>query len=267
MTQNTYDEWFNTELSKFGEWGWTVNDAGKQVDAILKDIKGCEEVVIKRIIDFFDKIDAPILKEGNVQKLFEAGFNTIESIIKATQNELVEVIGENGNKAFVGLHEKLTDIPLYKIMGAYSNQRGIGVRRMKKLQNTLGRDGMYKCNDIDVIIGVEGFDVKTAEQTVKVISRFIDFFATVQEFVIIAEEEKVGTSLSSMQVCFTGIRDKELVTKIESLGGKVTSSISGKTTIVVAKDPNSNTGKPKKARDMGITIMGIDEFKTMIEEE
>ncbi len=67
-----------------------------------------------------------------------------------------------------------------------------------------------------------------------------------------------------MQVCFTGIRDKELAAKIESLGGKVTSSVSKKTTIVVAKDPNSTTGKPKKAREMGITIMGITEFKEMV---
>ena len=38
------------------------------------------------------------------------------------------------------------------------------------------------------------------------------------------------------------------------------SSISGKTTLLIAKDPTENSSKLKKARDLGIQIMGYDEF-------
>jgi len=246
------------------DWEWTVNDAGEQVDAVLKNPDEYHEVAIKRMIDFFDKIDAPMLKEGNVQKLFDADYKTVESVIKASSADLVKVIGENGNKVYHGLREKLTDIPLYKIIGAHSNQRGIGVRKMKKLQKALGRDEMYKCNDPDVIASVDGFDTKTAEYTVIVISRFIDFFADVYDFVTIAEEESTGSSLAGEKICMTGFRDKEMAAKIEELGGDVQSGVSGKTTILVAKDPNSTSGKMQKARDNGIRIMGIDEFKEFI---
>jgi len=62
----------------------------------------------------------------------------------------------------------------------------------------------------------------------------------------------------------TGFRDKEMAAKIEELGGDVQSSVSGKTTILVAKDPNSTSSKMQKARDNGTKIMGVDEFKEFI---
>ncbi len=246
------------------DWEWTFNAAGEEVDAVLKNPEQFETVAVKRNTDFFNKIGAPMLKEGNVQKLYDADYRTIASIILAPRTALTKVLGKNGNKIFDGLEEKLNDIPLYKIMGAYSTERGIGVRRMKKLQKALTRDGLYNCNDETVFASVDGFDTITGKQAVIVVWKFIDFFAEVKDFVTIAEDEKVGTSLKGEKVCLTGFRDKNLQATVESMGGTIQSSVSGKTTILVAKDPNSNTGKSKKARDLGIPVMGIDEFKQHI---
>jgi len=246
-------------------WHWSVNDDGDEVDAILDNPEDLPIVAIKRMTRFFEKVDAPLLKLGNIEKLHNKGYDVIR-IITATETELVNILGKNGTKVFNGLHEKLTNIPLYKIMGAISNQRGIGVRRMKKLQTAFGRDGLYKCNDPDVITSVDGFDTKTAEQAVMVISRFIDFFANVNEFITIAEDKAVSLNaiLLGEKICMTGFRDKDMGAKIEELGGEVQSGVSGKTTMLICKDPNSNSGKVKKARDNGTRIVGIDEFKEMI---
>ncbi len=248
-----------------GVWEWTENEFGENVDAKVANPDDYDEVIIKRMTSFFTKIDAPMLKQATVQLLFEEGYSSISEIINASKSELVGVIGENGNKVFDGLREKLTGIPLYKIIGAHSSQRGIGVRKMKKLQKALGQDGLYKCNDASIIATVDGFDTKTAEYTMKVISKFVDFFADVRDLVTIAEEETTGSVLANEKICFTGIRDKELEAKIESLGGTIQSSVSGKTTILIAKNPDSTTGKPKKARALGIKIMGVDEFKEMLD--
>ena len=244
------------------DWNWEWNETG--VDAVLIDRHGNAEIIIKQMIDFFDKIDAPMLKDGNVQKLYEADYKTVESIIMASSGELVKVLGENGNKAFDGLHEKLNNVPLHKIMGAYSKERGIGVRKMKKLQKALGAQELMRCNDPDVIANVDGFDTKSAEKTVIVIGDFIEFFSQVCDFVIIAEDEVVGTTFENEKVCMTGFRDKDLAAAVEAAGGTIQSSVSGKTTIVVCKDPTSNSGKVKKARDLGIPIIGIDELKARL---
>lgn len=58
----------------------------------------------------------------------------------------------------------------------------------------------------------------------------------------------------------------ELKEKIESLGGKVSGSVSSKTSYLLSNDVNSNSSKNKKAKDLGIPIMTEDEFLKMIKQ-
>lgn len=57
---------------------------------------------------------------------------------------------------------------------------------------------------------------------------------------------------------------KELKEKIESLGGKVTGSVSAKTDFLINNDNTSNSSKNKKAKDLGIAIITEEEFLDMI---
>lgn len=50
---------------------------------------------------------------------------------------------------------------------------------------------------------------------------------------------------------------------IESLGGKVVNSISGKTNYLICNDKNSTSSKTKKAKELGISIITEDEFNTL----
>lgn len=74
-------------------------------------------------------------------------------------------------------------------------------------------------------------------------------------------ENNTGVDLEGQKICMTGFRDKDMQTFIENSGGIVQSAASSKTTMVIAKDPNSSSGKIKKARELGIEILGIAEFK------
>jgi len=255
------DHWQEPE----GEWEWSE----KGVDAIAVDSHNHDTVRVNRMIDFFTAIDAPHLKKGNVQKFFDAGYDTIESIIKATEQEMVSIIGENGRKVFNGLRTKLTDIPLYKLMGAYSNERGIGVRRMKMLHDAFGQDALPLLHHEYMerrIIEVERFDQKTATKVVNAVALFNVFYEKVKDFVTLASHNDANTSdtMSNEKVVFTGFRDKDLQEQVENAGGTMQSSVSNKTTIVVTTNPDSNTGKIKKARDLGIKIVGVDEFKELL---
>ena len=51
---------------------------------------------------------------------------------------------------------------------------------------------------------------------------------------------------------------------IEANGGKVSGSISSKTTYLVNNDINSTSSKNKKAKDLGIKIMTEQELKNLI---
>ena len=52
----------------------------------------------------------------------------------------------------------------------------------------------------------------------------------------------------------------QLKEKIESMGGKVTGSVTGKTFALINNDAASNSSKNKKARELGVEIMTEREF-------
>jgi DNA ligase (NAD+) len=56
----------------------------------------------------------------------------------------------------------------------------------------------------------------------------------------------------------------ELVETIESLGGKVSGSVSAKTDFLINNDKESSSSKNKKAKELGIKIISEDDFVAMI---
>ena len=55
----------------------------------------------------------------------------------------------------------------------------------------------------------------------------------------------------------------EVKALIESLGGKVTGSVTSKTDYLINNDVTSTSSKNKKARELGIPIISEDEFLKM----
>ena len=52
----------------------------------------------------------------------------------------------------------------------------------------------------------------------------------------------------------------EVKALIESMGGKVTGSVTGKTDFLINNDALSNSSKNKKAKELGIPILTEEEF-------
>lgn len=80
----------------------------------------------------------------------------------------------------------------------------------------------------------------------------------------VAPAAPTGTTLAGQAVCFTGVRDKALEAAIAAAGGLIKSSVSKNVTILVAKDPNSTSGKAQKARNLGIEVIGLDEMRQRV---
>ena len=53
---------------------------------------------------------------------------------------------------------------------------------------------------------------------------------------------------------------------VEELGGKVSGSVSAKTNYLVNNNVNSQTGKNKKAKELGIPIISEEDFRKMVDE-
>ena len=75
---------------------------------------------------------------------------------------------------------------------------------------------------------------------------------------------KKSASFADQVIVFTGFRNKAWEAVIENGGGEVGATITKKTTLLVAKAPNENTGKIKDAKAKGIPVMSIEEFEASL---
>ena len=71
-------------------------------------------------------------------------------------------------------------------------------------------------------------------------------------------------ALNGKSVCMTGFRSPEMEVAIENAGGSVKSSVGKGLTYLVAKDPNSGSDKLKKAQNLGVQVVGIDEMWSLL---
>ena len=87
----------------------------------------------------------------------------------------------------------------------------------------------------------------------------------------IHKEETAGEQIfAGMNFVITGSlthfgNRSEVKNLIESLGGKVTGSVTGKTSYLINNDVTSNSSKNKKARELGIPILSEEDFLKMTE--
>jgi len=257
-----YTHWFNNQLEQFGDWQWTAT----KVDAVLTGADSNETVLFERLLDFFNTIDIPAMKEGNLKEIFQAGFRTPEDVLNLTGAELTSLLGKAiGMKIGVGLREKFTNIPMYLLMGAHpAFGRGVGVRKMKKLYEAFKGDIemlRYPLN----IVAVDGFEDKTASKIANGYDRFQQFLLDTKGIVTVAPYADVsGGALGGLVIVFTGFRDNDLEKAIEAAGGKIGSSVSKSTSILVAEDPSSTSGKAAKARDLGVKVISPTDMRAMV---
>lgn len=124
------------------------------------------------------------------------------------------------------------------------------------------------------MIGIEGIgqviadsirDYFDNEHNQSVIEKLCEYLT----FETVSPESTAEKTLEGKTFVITGSVEhfknrKELKEKIETLGGKVTGSVTGKTDYLINNDLTSNSSKNKKAKELGIPIIGEETFLEMI---
>ena len=256
------------------DYTWTKSG----VDIVIKNKKANKDVTIKEMVYFFKKMGIKNLGEGNVKKMVEIGLDSIESVIKATKEDLLEVDGfkqKTVDKVHKGIHTVLQNTELSLLMGA-SNLfgHGFGSTRCQLILDVYpdvldSLKSKTKCQLLDDIKDIDGFDTITAKQFVDHLDEFNQFYDTIKSFVKFKKVKKSkNTKMKDEIVVFTGFRDKELEEKIVESGGQVKTSVSSNTTILVCKDDsvkNGNSGKIKDAKKKNIKIITKDELIKLLQ--
>lgn len=253
LSKEVFEKWFNDNLSAHGEWSWSQN----KVDAVLIDKTANTTSMINMLVDIFNKLKVTHLGPGNIETLYNNGFNSVNSILAMDYTDWYMNIGENGVKVFESLQNRLENIYWPNLAGSLNLfGRGVGRRKLTSLYEALQGD-TSKLLDVSAICNVEGFEQTTALQIANHAEsalKTIEDLKTQCSYLIITEYDKnkalFGDRMVGQVVVFTGLRSEELEKEIVEQGGTIGSSVTSSTTIVCAKDPNSNSGKIKKVHDL-----------------
>jgi DNA ligase (NAD+) len=236
------------------EW----NEAG--IDLIT--LNETDDQKLKKIISFFEILEADNIGEGVISQLWEAGYKTIKDILSLSKEDLEKIdrFGKRKSKiVYDSIKKSVTDVSLSKLQHATGVFIGMGSKKLALL------DHFKTKPSIDEVVKIEGFAEISAKAYIDGYDKFFDF---IKDLPVTIEEKKeavkVSNDLDGMIVVYTGIRDKNSEDVIVSRGGKIGSSVSRNTTHLVCKDPNSGSSKLDKARSLGVKVIGVDDFLAMI---
>ncbi len=227
-----------------------------------------------------DALNIDGLSEATLEKFLAKGFiHTFGDIFRLEkfQDEIVSMEGF-GKKSYDNLMQsvkKAKDTTLVRLIYGLGIT-GIGLANAKVLCKHFDYD-IEKIiaaskEDISAIEGMGEVLAKAVvdwfqkEENRKILSDLLENLQTTAPSVIVGEQ-----TLNEKTFVITGdvnhfANRSELKEFIESRGGKVTGSVTGKTTYLINNDVNSTSGKNKKAKELGVPIISEEEFLNMVGE-
>jgi len=248
-----------------GNWSWSKS----KVDIILDSLDNTD-ILKKNLYFFFSTLDTKGLGEKIINKLYEAKFNTVPKILDLTKEKLEKANIESFKEKTIdnilkSIKKAMSDVMLAKIMaGSNKLGHGLGYERMKQILSNYPNileeyDEWTKVEFIGKIKDIDGWDTKTATLFVNNFNDFVDFYNSIKKYITIKKTIKIKTTKITDKIfVFSSFRDKELQEIIETMGGKVNSSVSKNTDYLVVKDDTAlenKTEKIKKAEDIGVKII------------
>ncbi len=254
-------------------------------DADMADVRcvnpGCPAQLVRHLINFVGRsaMDIKGFGEELIKNLTEEGYlKDIADIydLYRYRDELVE-------KGLIG-REKNTDKLLENIRKSKDNDpwRLLAGLAIPNVGQTSARTILKHITSIDALAEAAEEELQAIPDIGAVTAKAIrTYFASEANRELIARMKAAGVKmeeapeetsdeLAGKVYVITGdvthFKNRaELAAFIESKGGKVTGSVSKKTSVLINNNPASMSGKNKKANELGIPILSEEEFLNSIE--
>jgi DNA ligase (NAD+) len=258
------------DLPDFNGYDW--NETG--VDFVITNTDDFDDVNTQILIHFFKKIGVKWLSEGIINNLVENGYDSIVKILKADFDDLCEIegLGEKIiNKIYEEIDRAFAECSLAEFMAASQIfGKGIGEKKINEILKVYPNIlTMTKSNDelFNLINEIPGYSDKTTSLFVDNLDKFKKFYKKLGEIKDLTRFENVkiqkkGKLFDNVIIVMTGFRDGELEKFIETNGGKVGSSVSKKTSVLLYKDGTTDltTSKILQAKKLNVAIMSKNQF-------
>ena len=250
----------------------TVRDEGEA--ALRCTNPDCPAQLLRVLIHFCsrDAMDIDGLGEALLKVFTEKGLIKSPADIyslKKEQISCIEGLGDKSAENLINAIEKSKQNNLSRLVYA------LGIRHVGQKAGKLLADRFI---DIDGIISASKEDIEQIEGFGSVMAQSVsDYFGVPESVGLINELKAAGVNMKSQREIkderfkgmtfvltgtLTSYKRSEAAEIIESFGGKAASSVSKKTTYVLAGEDAGS--KLKKATDLGVTVINEEQFAEMI---
>ncbi len=235
----------------------------------------CPAQLLRNLIHFAsrDAMDIDGLGPANMEQLLQAGLIASPAdlyTLEAIQLEQLERFGKKSAENLVEAVERSKSNDLYRLVFALGISH-IGVKAARLLCDTFPSMSQIQSATEEEIAQIDGFGGIMAKEIVEFFSQesaknLVERLALLGVNMQGRQESK-GTALSGEIFVLTGtlptMSRKEATELIEKHGGKVTSSVSKKTSYVLAGEEAGS--KLEKANALGITVLTENDFLEMLD--
>jgi len=233
------------------KYHWNDN----KVYIILDNPDEDESVKMRKMMKFLQEIKMEFLGEGLVGRLVDHGIDTPVKILSVTPGDLMKIDGFKetlANKIVSNLRKAINNIDTLSLMSA-SNLLGRGLGR-KKLEVILERyphfvrdfDKYSKNEWRDKLLQLPGFQQTTVDKIIDNMPVYLKFQNKISKQIDVKQFKskiKKNGKFAGMSIVFTGFRNTPWETLIKNEGGKMSSTVSNNTSILVYVDSAMNTSK------------------------
>lgn len=258
-----------------GEYEWNENG----VEITLPRGQESEEKDVSRMVAFFKEVGVKFLGESTVKKLYEGGMRTLSDLFCASEEDIIGIEGfqaKGAERIVESIRSSIDGAHLSTIMAASSVFPNFGAKRLRQITDEYP-DVMNASSEEELenlrkgILNLKGFK-KLADVFVAKLPEFKEWIAkhpqvkfTLGEQTGKEEKDELSDSrdpLTGQVIVCTGWRmSTPLQREVEKRKASVGSSVTGKTTILVAKNLEAReTEKVKSAREKGVTVIDKASF-------
>ena len=255
----------------------TAVKVNNEVKTLWCENSSCEGKLINQIDHYVGKkgLDIKGLSIKTIEKLINWGWiNGFKDIYKLTEHrtewmakegfgaasveKILNAITSSRSQADLSAFISALGIPL--VGGTISKEIVKYYSTWEDFRNAVGGDWtQFEGFGPEISKAINNFDYNEADE----IAEFLDF----KQPEVQNNDALNGTSAIKDKVfVITGKLSRkrdEIKSEIESLGGKVTGSVSSKTDYLICNDKNSTTGKSADAKKLGISIITEEEYLKM----
>jgi NAD-dependent DNA ligase len=203
------------------------------------------------------------VKEATLAKLYDAGFTSVEHLLRAAPADLARApgVGDAVAAKFVeSLEAGVAKADVAALMAA-TNAFGPGVGRQRLAAVAAAIPRFWKLDSralMDAVLRLPGFQAATAGKIVDGAPRFVE---RMRELGLAIPD---AAAARRDKVVFTGFRDKALEADAVLAGYEVVGAVTSNTHALVAKDPDADSAKTAKARALGVAVVSAKAFAAKI---